>query len=117
GEGPAGDRAAEALVQSDGAIGAVLAHVDLEPVVADMDPEVVGEAVFHQRVGAAQVSVVIAKVAPVRVQVLSLHGDTPALAARPIARTSRVAGAAARTAGRACAAGRRVATIVPDASK
>src|SRR5690606_16371349 len=91
GEGHAGDRAAEALVQSDGAIGAALAHVDLEPVVADMDPEVVGEAVFHQRVGAAQVAVVIAEVAPVRVQVLSLQGETPALAARPIARTSRVA--------------------------
>src|SRR5690606_37834217 len=79
GQGHAGDGSAEALVEPDGAVGTVLAHIELEPVVARIQAEVVGEAVFNQCVGAAQVAGVVVEVAPVRIQVLALDDEAPAL--------------------------------------
>src|SRR5690606_38159664 len=62
-QGHARDRAAEALVQAHRAVAAMLADVELEPVVAGVQAEVVGKAVFDQRIGPAQVAVVVVEVA------------------------------------------------------
>src|SRR5690606_32605378 len=78
-EGHAGHRAVEALVQAHRGVAAVAADVELEPVVSGVDAEVLREAVLDQGIGAGEVAVVVAEVAPVGIQVLALGDEAPAL--------------------------------------
>src|SRR5690606_29992416 len=82
-QGHAHHRALEALLPGDDAVadavaGDVALDVQAVPLVAGEQAEVVGEAVLGHDVGAGDATVVVAEVAPVRVQVLALQVQQPA---------------------------------------
>src|SRR5690606_23345847 len=74
-----GDRSLELLAQAQHAVAAGLVDIQAEPLVAQVHAEAVGPLVVDQRAGPREVTVVVVEIAPVRVQVLALHDEQPAV--------------------------------------